>query len=255
MNTTTITHVIVTRPAHQSKPLCEGIAALNIQSILLPSLVIDPTEPDASTLQHLAKLHQADLIIVTSTNVASFLAPYWPPGGIQGKLIAVGPSTRLALEAMGIRVDSMPERFTSEGILAMPECLSVTDKYLLILSGKGGRNLLINTFAERGANAHKLSLYQRLCPPPLTEAQLSPLLTHQVLVIFTSFDSLSFWWNMFPEAHRSWLLAQQTLVISDRLQEQVVELGFSKPPWMADNATDQAILACIQSHLPIEEAS
>ena len=245
---------IVTRPQHQGATLCESLKQIGFQSLHLPSLLIEPTPIGDDTKQAINTIDQADIVIATSANVAPYLKSFWPKHNNPRYVIAVGPSTRLALEQAGIPVDVTPERYSSEGVLQLPICQDIYDKKITILSGEGGKTTLIDTLADAGAIVSKLSLYRRLCPAKLSDEQLSQMLPHQSLVIFTSFDSLSNWWRMFPEQHQPWLLQQQTVVISETLQHQAEALGFVKPPWLADNATDQGIINCIQPHLSIEES-
>ena len=251
-----ITHAIVTRPIHQGNNLCQCLRQNNFTARHIPSIIIEPIQQDENDKTTQTKLAQADIAIVTSANAVPALLSNWSKLTTHPQtIIAMGPSTQQALNKAGIAVTHVPKHYSSEGVLALPICQSLDNKKIVILSGEGGKNTLSEAMQKAGAQVHKITLYRRLCPPPLIAETLNPFTDQPTLIIFTSFDSLSNWHAMVPDALHPWLLEQQTLVISASLQNQAKMLGFSKVPWLAENATDQCVLQCMQHHLSLRKAS
>ena len=80
--------------------------------------------------------------------------------GLTETLFAVGRRTQSALRARGFDA-LVPDIETSEGLL---EALGdVVSKRVLIVTGAGGRSLLADTLAGRGASVTRLDVYAR-CP-------------------------------------------------------------------------------------------
>ncbi len=80
----------------------------------------------------------------------------------QPHYFAIGRSTALALHTVtGIDVRYPLDRETSEVLLQLPELQNVQGKQALILRGNGGREVLAETLAARGAEVEFCECYQR----------------------------------------------------------------------------------------------
>jgi uroporphyrinogen-III synthase len=161
--------IAVTRPAGQSAPLLERIRAAGGEAIALPLLQIAPptapVRPDALKRQFEA----ADLIIFISPNAVRMAlqilpAADWPSGA---RLACVGHGTARALREVGFRDLLVPTAGAdSEALLALPEMREVRGRNVLIVRGEGGRTLLANTLAQRGAHVDHAVVYRRIPLPP-----------------------------------------------------------------------------------------
>jgi len=168
--------IAVTRPAGQAAPLAAMITAAGGEALLAPLLEIAPIADDRELRRAAAELDAYRLAIFISPNALEFSLPTllagrgWPSGLIPA---AVGQGTARLLAAHGISGCVAPtERFDSESLLALPPLQTdrVAGQRVLILRGDGGRELLAETLAERGARVDLVSCYRRLPPVAGLEA-------------------------------------------------------------------------------------
>jgi uroporphyrinogen-III synthase len=125
---------------------------------LLPAIEIEDVPPPAA----LGRLHEFDLaIFVSPTAVAKAM----PHVRALPRAAAVGAGTRRELEKLGVTgVIAPASGADSESLLAVPELQNVMGKHVAILRGDGGRALLGETLAARGARVEHLTCYRRLPP-------------------------------------------------------------------------------------------
>lgn len=158
-------NIVVTRPRDQADGLAAGLRTLGANPVMLPLLEIAPA-PDQAALQAFAQ-RAADyqLLIFISPNAVSYgmAALHRIPHGV--RVAAVGQGTARALNKQHVEHVIVPsERFDSEGLLALPELRQVAGWRIAILRGDGGRELLGDTLASRGAQVEYVTCYQRSKP-------------------------------------------------------------------------------------------
>ncbi len=159
-------HVLVTRPAALADPLCTALAADGATVHRAPLLAIEATE-ETPALRALAQdLDRFDIVIVTSRNAVQhgipLLASYWPQWPVAQRWFAVGAATAAALAAHGIQAEA-PADERSEGLLALPGLATVpAGTRVLLLAGEGGRTLMQEALAARGATVTRMAVYRRL---------------------------------------------------------------------------------------------
>ncbi|TSA15003.1 MAG: uroporphyrinogen-III synthase [Betaproteobacteria bacterium] len=167
--------VVVTRPAGQTAHLAALIRAAGGEPLLFPALEI----LDASDLQPahrlIEHLDEFDLAIFISANaVTKALALVrtrrgWPPAL---RVATVGRGSERELLRQGFaEVIAPSERFDSEGLLDLPQLERVQGKRIVIFRGEGGRELLGESLAARGAAVEYAECYRRgrpqIDPAPL----------------------------------------------------------------------------------------
>jgi uroporphyrinogen-III synthase len=158
--------VLVTRPAHQAAALAQAIQAAGGEAFVFPALAIEAVSTDELT-GSLARLAVADIAIFISPNAAQFgMAAIHAGGSLPPsvEVFAVGPGTARALREQGISGVITPDGQDSEALLALPRLEDVTGKRVVIVRGVGGRALLADTLAARGARVHFLECYRRVRP-------------------------------------------------------------------------------------------
>ena len=166
--------VLVTRPAPQAAALAQAIEAAGGEAFVFPALAIEAVPHDALQAP-LARLREADLAIFISPSAAQFgMAAIQAGGGLAPatEIFAVGPGTARALQAQGIRAVITPDGQDSEALLALRQLADVAGKRVVIVRGVGGRTLLADTLAARGAQVGFLECYRRVLP----RADAAPLL-------------------------------------------------------------------------------
>jgi uroporphyrinogen-III synthase len=168
--------VVLTRPAGQAAHLAALIQAAGGEPVLFPALEILDVE-DLRPLDPLIdRLDTFDLAIFVSANaVDKALALVrarrsWPAGL---RVATVGRGSERALRRQGFAAVIAPgERFDSEALLDLPELKAVAGKRVVIFRGVGGRELLAEALAARGAAVEYAECYRRGRP----QADAAPLL-------------------------------------------------------------------------------
>jgi len=157
--------VVVTRPRELAQGLAARIRQAGGEPLLLPTIEIRDAEDPAPARALLARLHEFDLAVFVSPSAvrkAFELAQgrAWP------RMAAVGEGTRRELEQRGCRNVIAPAgQADSEALLALPALAQVAGSRVLILRGAGGRELLVETLAARGAKVETAECYRRVRPP------------------------------------------------------------------------------------------
>lgn len=150
--------ILVTRPSTLAAGLAARIEAAGGRAIRFPAIeIVDLPLPEA--LQRTASYDLAIFISPTAVDKAVGDGRRWP------RVAAVGAGTRAALETRGIAPVIAPQgEADSEALLALPELRQVAGKRVLIVRGQGGRALLGETLAARGAHVDTAECYRRTRP-------------------------------------------------------------------------------------------
>ena len=166
--------VLVTRPGPQAAALAQAIEEAGGAAFVFPALAIEALPADALATS-LMQLRDADIAIFISPNAAQFgMTTIHAEGGLPAavEVFAVGPGTARALQAQGVSGVLTPDGQDSEALLALPQLQAVAGKRVVIVRGVGGRPLLADTLAARGAEVHFMECYRRVRP----QTDAAPLL-------------------------------------------------------------------------------
>lgn len=163
--------ILVTRPAEDADGLAQLVREAGGIALCVPTLEIQPLV-DLSALHAVAdRLDDCRFAIFVSRNAVRHALPAlqarrgtrpWP-AALQ--LASVGSGTRRALEAAGLgSVISPAGSADSEALLALPELQAVRGTHIALFRGEGGRTLLADTLAARGAAVWQAASYRRARP-------------------------------------------------------------------------------------------
>ncbi len=163
--------IVTTRPAAQADGLASVLQGLGATVLNFPVITIASADPEPLRELPLETCALAFFVSPNAVDRALQIRPRadWPA---TLRVAAVGPASAHALEAHGFSKVLCPhDRFDSEGVLALPEFSqqAVAGKRILIVRGEGGRELLADSLAGRGAKVLTVSCYRRIC------ATLDPL--------------------------------------------------------------------------------
>ena len=241
--------VLVTRPAHQAENLCRLITEYGGIAVRFPTLAIVDCDDLLAIQKTLSNLEAFDGLIFISANAVNFALK--ANGGKIGQLktrqiAAIGKATANALAMAGLCVDLLPENnYNSEALLALPEMQQIQGQQLLIVRGVDGREELANTLRDRGADVHYLNVYKRIIPS-INNADIIASLEQNKLDVITatSGETLHNLLIMLGVAHHQQLFTLPLVVVSDRIKQIAVELGFKRIA-VANSPSDEAILATI----------
>jgi len=232
--------ILVTRPAAQADTLCRMIESEGGVAVRLPLLAIEPVMQPATARQRLAGGH--DGWIFTSANAVRHALPLLPPAWPR-QVAAIGPATATALAAAGREIAATPvAAASSEALLELPELQQVEGRRLLIVTGEGGRHLLEETLAARGAAIERAEVYRRVSLPYPPDDVAAALRKSDVVTV-TSGTVLEHLVRLTPEGSRASLLKKPLVAPSERVVEQARALGFARPHAIAEAMSDAAVCA------------
>ncbi|MGB4466527.1 MAG: uroporphyrinogen-III synthase [Azovibrio sp.] len=227
--------IVVTRPRAQAKALGRAIAAQGGRAFYFPLLEITPVEDAAPLRAVAARLEDYRLAIFISPNAVQHALPillagrHWPPG-LQP--VAVGPGTLKALEQAGVNGCLCPrQRFDSEALLDLPElsAAALAGQQVLILRGNGGRELLGDTLANRGARVERVACYQRRGPGAGQEEFLAALRAEALHgLTLSSSEALAHLLELAGAEHKAHLERLPLFVSHARIADKARAAGLSQ---------------------------
>jgi len=246
--------ILVTRPAHQAKALCDLIVAAGGEAILLPAIEIVPPDDPRTVHAVIDRLDDFDLAVFISANAVAYGDDLvrthrgsWPPAL---RIAAVGRRSAEQLAVRGLPVDICPAAgYSSESLLAddaLQEA-QVAGKHVIIFRGDGGRELIADTLSGRGARVEYAEVYRRR-PPSEGAAVFSRLLREGWVnvVIVSSNEGLDNLLSMAGPA-RPRLLQTRLVVISERTEAHARELGFELTPCVATESSDAGLVEALRA--------
>jgi uroporphyrinogen-III synthase len=241
--------VLVTRPQHQAMPLCRLLSTLGANTILLPAIEIKPLAQRGALAARLGAAENFDLIIFTSSNAVRFGAALLDQRRDLA-LAAIGPATVRALNQAGYRVAVQPTAgFDSEGLLRHGKLQHVAGNRILIIKGEGGRDLLQQELARRGAQVTVADVYrrERATPAPddlaALEADFAAGAIH--VITATSAEIAANLLALATPALRGEFERVHWVVPGARVAQSLHERGLSAPLLQADSAEDQDLVDAI----------
>ena len=155
--------LIVTRPRGQAARSASALRAAGAEVITFPVLAIAPVDAAHTA----AALATASAIIFVSANAVAYGVPLLRAGDIPPttEIFAIGRATAAALADAGFKnVVSPVISIDSEGLLALPQLQAIDGRHIILVKGVselGGRRLLEQTLAARGAQVNVLECYRR----------------------------------------------------------------------------------------------
>jgi uroporphyrinogen-III synthase len=239
-------HVLITRPVHQAENLAKLVEQAGGIAVRFPCLQITGMNLDFEATDIARKLSNAQWLIFTSPNAVNFALQ--ANGGkisqfFTKHIAAIGSGTAKALEHAGLRVDLLPETgFDSEALLATPAFRHVHGQEIIIVRGRGGRDVLANVLSERGAIVDFLEVYKREMPD-IDNTQVLDLLKQRKLdgIVITSGEALKNLLVLIGSGYWERLFSIPLITISQRLQTLAADLGFTRTS-VTQNPSDNAML-------------
>ncbi len=247
-------NILVTRPKHQSDPLCHLIEQRGWNAIRLPTLEIVAVKKQ-QTRRQLERISHYQWLIFISANAVNF-AIKANNGKIERfnncSIAAIGNSTGKALISAGLSVDLVPETsFNTEGLLETSEMNDVRGKSCLIIRGEGGRESLADGLRDRGAIIDYFEVYQRIQPQHIDSTGLSMLQQGKINAIaISSGESLNNLLMMVGEEFYDKLVTVPLIVISHRIKILASHIGF-KQITISEKADDAAIVEALLKSIKV----
>jgi uroporphyrinogen III methyltransferase/synthase len=183
--------IVVTRAREQASSFAELLHSFGAEVIELPTIQIQPAEDYAPLDNAISKLGTYDWLIFTSANGVRFFLERLDRSsldirGIQGRICAIGPATREALQRFHIKVDVMAEQYVAEGLLNALARYDLSGARILIARAAVARDVLPNELIHRGAYVDVVEAYRTVVPPDLKQ-RIAEVLQHKPdWITFTS---------------------------------------------------------------------
>ncbi|MGH9657942.1 MAG: uroporphyrinogen-III synthase, partial [Bryobacteraceae bacterium] len=162
--------VVVTRARGQAGGLSARLHALGAEVLEAPAIAIEPADPQRLDAA-IERLDTYDWLIFTSANGVRFFLEGLDRSrrdlrAMRGRLAAIGPATRSALERNHLKVDVMGEEYVAESLAgALPE--SLAGARILIPRAAVARQTLPEELRRRGADVDVVEAYRTVVPPDL----------------------------------------------------------------------------------------
>ena len=216
--------IVVTRPAHQAAHLADLIHAAGGTPILFPTIEIVEVADKQPLLTLIDRLDDFDCAIFISPSAVNMAMSTirarraLPP---HLKLAAIGSGGVRELGNFGLTGAIAPAvRFDSEALLDLPEMRGVAGRHIVIFRGQGGRELLGDTLAARGARVEYAECYRRVRP----QVDAAPLLlawerTKLHAVVVTSSEALRNLFELVGERGRPQLRNTPLFVSHPRIEQ------------------------------------
>ncbi|TDI81124.1 MAG: uroporphyrinogen-III synthase [Betaproteobacteria bacterium] len=183
--------VLITRPTILASRIAKQLAVLGATPFVFPTILIEPSVDREQLKTKLASLLGVYAVIFVSpsaveiTLVDGIKLPY------SIKVFAPGLGTAEELNLHGVDNVLTPLRnFDSEGLLQLTDlqAVHVNGRRILIFRGNGGRELLREELAQRGAQVEVITTYHR-CIPTTPPTRLLELLTEKKVTAISIMSS------------------------------------------------------------------
>jgi len=246
--------VVLTRPREQAERLAEQVREAGGEPILVPAIEIRDLGDPARFFALADRLEEFDLAIFVSPNAvrkalgllrSRRAGKPWPASL---RLAAIGSGSREELLREGFTDVLAPRtRADSEALLALAELSHPAGKRIVIFRGAGGREVLGETLAARGAQVEYAECYRRVRPdadPGVALAEWERCAVDAVAV--SSGEGLANLFEMLGAERRHWLVKVPLFVPHERVAEQARRLGVRE--LVQSGAGDAELLAALVAY-------
>ena len=188
--------IVVTRAAEQAGALTSMLHHLGADVVELPTIEIRPALDYAALDAAIERLPDYDWLIFTSVNGVRFFLDRLDASNadlrsVRGKLCAIGPATREALERFHLKVDVMAEEYVAEGLLRTLSGFDFSNAKVLIARAAVARDVLPEELRRRGAQVDVVEAYRTVAPDDLAGRARKILDAKPDWITFTSSSTAS----------------------------------------------------------------
>jgi uroporphyrinogen-III synthase len=242
--------VLVIRPEEQGVALCEQLREIGIECLHQPMFELTPCAIDQALFELAPNGDKVDIIIAVSQYAVHYCDQilrqenqYWPSNV---KYLAIGQKTASLLSKLSQQQVDYPEVSDSEHLLNDASLTQVAGHNIVILRGKGGRELIADTLRNRGANVAYRELYQRVPCTFYAESHVRLWQDRQIdSVIVTSFEQLELLVTQLPTQYHDWLFSLKMYLPSERIARLAQGMGFRNTITVG-SASNSDLVAALQ---------
>ncbi len=240
--------VVITRPAGTATALARRVRACGGVPLLLPGLALRSVADQAAACAGLRAALAAELVIFTSPAAVRHAAALMPLQ-TAASVLAVGQGTARALRRHGIAAPLAPRRQDSEGLLDHAALRDLRGRRVALIGAAGGRGVLREQLAARGAQLRELHVYRRV-PPRLDRRHVGALLQLPVSarVLLSSAEALQNLHDLLPPPAWARLCATTAVVSSERLEAAARAAGFTRTVLAGSALSADLLAAAMRRH-------
>jgi len=232
--------VLITRQPKHSAELITMIEEHHGSCICVPLFEIEPTIDAVLKDKIQQGLKRAYMAICISRNAAELILPlvdkslniYWA---------TMGPTTAKYLQQQGLSKVVCPPTppFDSAALVAYLKSASINlaNQYVMLFSGEDGLSWLGEELGRQGAQVELLSVYKRIIP------ELIPALPKFDIALISCVTSLISL-KQAAAQHQLAIVDMPLLVVSDRIRQNAIEMGFLKV-YTANSMSNADILSAL----------
>jgi uroporphyrinogen III methyltransferase / synthase len=166
--------IVVTRDRTQAADLVEPLEALGAETVLLPAIEIRAAQDPKPLNDAIANLASYDWLIFTSANGVRYFIDALDKSphdlrSLKGRICAIGPATRAAVEALHLKVDLMPKEYVAESLVDAFAGEDLHFRRILLPRAAVARDLVPRELSRRGAHVDVVEAYQTIAPSGLAD--------------------------------------------------------------------------------------
>ncbi|MDX9821606.1 MAG: uroporphyrinogen-III C-methyltransferase [Syntrophales bacterium] len=190
--------IVVTRPEAQAEWLGALLAAEGARVIFFPTIRVEPPADWSAVDEAIGRIETYSWIVFTSANGVDFFLKRLKERGrdlrdLKGVRIAtIGPATAAKLAELGLRVDLVPGRYLSEGVVEAFAGIDVAGKRVFLPRAEEARDVIPEGLRKRGATVDVATVYRTVPSDRDPDEILKPLREGGIDVLtFTSPSTLT----------------------------------------------------------------
>ena len=161
--------IVVTRAAEQAGEFSEQLRDLGADALELPVISLQPAADPQPLNSAIQQLETYDWLIFTSVNGVRFFFDRLDRSprdlrNLRGRICAIGPATRKAIEAMHLKVDLMPAEYVAESVVASFSTFPLLGAQILLPRAAAARDIIPHQLTRRGAHVDVVEAYRTVVP-------------------------------------------------------------------------------------------
>ncbi len=248
--------VLVTRPVGQANDLAARLRDEGAVPVVAPTIRIVPPEDPAPLAEAAAAVHTYDWIVFTSANgVDAFFAALDHLGrdarALPARVCAIGPKTAHALEARGIRADTIPDEYRGEAVVdaILDEARTLKGARILLPRAAIARDVVPERLRAAGARVDVVPAYRSVRPGPEESARIGALFDEDAVdvVTFTSSSTVKNLVEVLGDEAPARLAARTVASIGPITSETAAELGI-RVDVTASEYTIEGLVRALSDH-------
>lgn len=233
--------VLVTRAQHQSAAMCSRIHAYGGVAVTIPLIGYRQAPlTDPELRDWLEDVQRADWVIFTSSNSLDFFMKVLDRRERLShvKLAVVGKKTCQHLEACGLKADFIPDKFSTQGIVAAFAAQKIRAGRVAVPLGSLSDRVWLGKLRDLGIKVSDRILYQTVADVS-NQKQLEEVIGSNRLsaITFASPSAVRFFTYLLPETVWRGVLARCTVAVIGPTTAQAVKALDCTPDVVPDKFT------------------